>query len=72
MRSLVVLFPQEKGDPSTVQDLINRQAEWSEEVNDFEAAADMYLKVPTRSGRSSASFAPVRCLVFLPPRRGGL
>lgn len=28
-----------------MQELINRQAEWSEEVNDFEAAADMYLKV---------------------------
>eukprot|EP00240_Pyramimonas_obovata_P000052 CAMPEP_0118949464 /NCGR_PEP_ID=MMETSP1169-20130426/49666_1 /TAXON_ID=36882 /ORGANISM="Pyramimonas obovata, Strain CCMP722" /LENGTH=1253 /DNA_ID=CAMNT_0006896109 /DNA_START=163 /DNA_END=3921 /DNA_ORIENTATION=+ len=32
------------GDSSAVQDLINKQAEWSEEVNDYEAAADMYLK----------------------------
>lgn len=36
---------QEAGDAGTMQDLINRQAEWSEEVNDYAAAADMYLKV---------------------------
>lgn len=33
-----------KGDSTSVQELIHRQAEWSEEVNDYEAAADMYLK----------------------------
>jgi len=32
------------GDISTVQELIFRQAEWSEEVNDYESAANMYLK----------------------------
>jgi len=32
------------GDNNSVQELIKKQAEWSEEVNDFEAAADMYLK----------------------------
>jgi len=32
------------GDDSSVQELIHRQAAWSEEVNDYEAAADMYLK----------------------------
>ena len=28
-----------------VQDFVNRQAEWSEEMRDYEAAADMYLQV---------------------------
>uniref|UniRef100_A0A061R9P9 Intraflagellar transport protein 122 n=1 Tax=Tetraselmis sp. GSL018 TaxID=582737 RepID=A0A061R9P9_9CHLO len=37
-------YAKEKGDSTQVEDLINRQAEWSEEVNDFEAAADMYIK----------------------------
>ena len=30
-----------------VQDFVNRQAEWSEEMRDYEAAADMYLQVRT-------------------------
>ena len=29
---------------SRLQELIFKQAKWSEEVNDYEAAADMYLK----------------------------
>eukprot|EP00873_Tetraselmis_striata_P015075 jgi/Tetstr1/435339/TSEL_024257.t1 len=37
-------YAKEAGDAGTMQDLINRQAEWSEEVNDYAAAADMYLK----------------------------
>jgi hypothetical protein len=28
-----------------VQELINKQAEWSEESKNFDAAADMYIKV---------------------------
>jgi hypothetical protein len=27
-----------------VQELINKQAEWSEQVNNFDAAAEMYIK----------------------------
>jgi len=37
-------YAKSKGDSSSVQELIHKQAEWSEEVNDYEAAADMYLK----------------------------
>lgn len=44
-RHLCCCGMQEAGDAGTMQDLINRQAEWSEEVNDYAAAADMYLKV---------------------------
>lgn len=32
------------GDMSGVVDLIGKQAEWSEETNNFEAAAEMYIK----------------------------
>ncbi len=28
-----------------VQELINKQAEWSEEVKNYDAAAEMYIKV---------------------------
>ena len=38
-------YAKNKGDSSSVQELMQRQAEWSEEVNDYQAAADMYLKV---------------------------
>ncbi|GMH36992.1 hypothetical protein BSKO_04865 [Bryopsis sp. KO-2023] len=34
----------QRGDQKAVQDLISRQAEWSEEVNDLEGAADMYIR----------------------------
>eukprot|EP00899_Mesostigma_viride_P007013 jgi/Mesvir1/16312/Mv12764-RA.1 len=37
-------FAKNKGDDTNVQTLIQQQAEWSEEVADYEAAADMYLK----------------------------
>ena len=33
------------GSSAVVQDFVNRQAEWSEEMRDYEAAADMYLQV---------------------------
>ncbi len=38
-------FAKSGGDTGRVAELINRQAEWSEEVNNYEAAADMYIKV---------------------------
>lgn len=31
-------------DAAAVQKLIHKQAEWSEESNNYEAAADMYMK----------------------------
>ena len=38
-----------------VQDFVNRQAEWSEEMRDYEAAADMYLQVMgTQLGSAAA------------------
>jgi hypothetical protein len=33
-----------RGDQRSVQELINRQAEWSEEVKNYDAAAEMYIK----------------------------
>ncbi len=37
-----------RGDQRSVQELINRQAEWSEEVKNYDAAAEMYIKVGPR------------------------
>ena len=38
-------YSRTKGDNVQVQELINKQAEWSEEVKNYEAAAEMYIKV---------------------------
>jgi hypothetical protein len=32
-------------DDTHLQELINKQAEWSEEVKNYDAAAEMYIKV---------------------------
>uniref|UniRef100_A0A7S0VDQ0 Intraflagellar transport protein 122 homolog n=1 Tax=Polytomella parva TaxID=51329 RepID=A0A7S0VDQ0_9CHLO len=37
-------FSRVRGDTEGVQALINKQAEWSEEVKNFEGAAEMYVK----------------------------
>ncbi|KAJ9521796.1 hypothetical protein QJQ45_024656 [Haematococcus lacustris] len=37
-------FSRTKGDTVQVQELINKQAEWSEEVKNYDAAAEMYIK----------------------------
>ena len=34
-----------------VTELINKQAEWSEEVKNYDAAAEMYIKVREGEGR---------------------
>lgn len=38
-------FAKTRGENSQVQELINKQAEWSEEVKNYDAAAEMYIKV---------------------------
>lgn len=38
-------YARTKGDTASVQELINRQAEWSEQVKNYDAAAEMYIKV---------------------------
>ncbi|MEW5316653.1 MAG: hypothetical protein WDW38_008010 [Sanguina aurantia] len=37
-------YARTKGDTASVQELINRQAEWSEQVKNYDAAAEMYIK----------------------------
>lgn len=37
-------FAKTRGENSQVQELINKQAEWSEEVKNYDAAAEMYIK----------------------------
>lgn len=37
-------FAKLRGDSAKVDELISRQAEWSEETNNYEAAAEMYVK----------------------------
>lgn len=37
-------YAKTRGETSQVQELINKQAEWSEEVKNYDAAADMYIK----------------------------
>ena len=37
-------YAKTRGESSQVQELINKQAEWSEEVKNYDAAADMYIK----------------------------
>lgn len=37
-------YARTKGDMAAVQELINRQAEWSEDTKNYEAAAEMYIK----------------------------
>lgn len=38
-------YSRTRGDNVQVQELINKQAEWSEEVKNYDAAAEMYIKV---------------------------
>lgn len=40
------------------QSLVQRQAEWSEEMKDYQAAADMYLQVPIPSAASTVHLTP--------------
>jgi hypothetical protein len=37
-------FAAQRGDSAAVVDLISRQAEWSEQSSDYEAAAEMFVK----------------------------
>mmetsp|Transcript_18911 Transcript_18911/g.49275 ORF Transcript_18911/g.49275 Transcript_18911/m.49275 type:complete len:1222 (+) Transcript_18911:159-3824(+) len=37
-------YSRTKGDTAQVQELINKQAEWSEETKNFDGAAEMYIK----------------------------
>mmetsp|Transcript_5353 Transcript_5353/g.11710 ORF Transcript_5353/g.11710 Transcript_5353/m.11710 type:complete len:1236 (+) Transcript_5353:188-3895(+) len=37
-------YARTRGDNAQVQELINKQAEWSEEVKNYDAAAEMYIK----------------------------
>ncbi len=38
-------FARQRGDSAGVQELMGRQAAWSEETANYEAAAEMYIKV---------------------------
>eukprot|EP00798_Chlamydomonas_sp_ICE-L_P028208 gene28208-31309_t len=40
-------YARTKGDNVQVQELINKQAEWSEEIKNYESAAEMYIKLDT-------------------------
>jgi hypothetical protein len=37
-------YASQRGDTAAVADLISRQAEWSEQSSDYEAAAEMFMK----------------------------
>lgn len=38
-------YARTRGDSASVTELIHRQAQWSEEVRNYDAAAEMYIKV---------------------------
>ena len=42
-----------RGENAQVTELINKQAEWSEEVKNYDAAAEMYIKVGGLGGSLS-------------------
>jgi intraflagellar transport protein 122 len=50
-------YAAQRGDTSTVVDLMSRQAEWSEQSSDYEAAAEMFVKAKKWVARCFLSLA---------------
>jgi hypothetical protein len=55
--------PEHGAGAGRLQELISKQAEWSEEVNNYDAAAEMYIKVCTYH-----LALPEACIVLLMPK----